>query len=93
MGRRRQVSNGPVRNRFKILLAEKEHAEGRTIRYDEIARTTGVHEVTLSRWATNTVTRYDSTTIAALCDYFGVTAGELIEYPLDIGQEGYVAAC
>jgi transcriptional regulator with XRE-family HTH domain len=85
------VPENAVRNRFRILLAEKIHAEGRSINYEEIAEKTGVHAVTLSRWATNTVTRYDSETIKALCDYFGVSAGELIEYPLEVGQEGNVA--
>lgn len=81
------MSKGPVRNRFKILLAEKEHEAGRRITYEEIENETGVAASTLSSYATNSVTRYDAKTVASLCDYFGVSIGELLEYPLSEGQE------
>jgi len=81
------MSVGPVRNRFKVLLANKELEEGRKITYQEIQSETGIDAGTLSAWANNRVTRYDADKIAALCDYFGISAGELLEYPLEIGQE------
>ncbi len=67
-----------VRNRFKELLAEKERIEGRRIPYREIARKTGVHEGTLSRWANQVGDRFDSDVIAALCQYFGVDIPDLL---------------
>lgn len=81
------MAKGPVRNRFKILLAEREHELGRRITYGEVEEATGVAASTLSAYATNSVTRYDAKTVAALCDYFGVSVGDLLEYPLLEGQE------
>ena len=71
---------GKVYNRFKILLAEKEIAEGRKIPYDEIKEVTGIASSTLSAWATNSVRRYDADTIAALCDFLQCELGNLLVY-------------
>jgi transcriptional regulator with XRE-family HTH domain len=72
---------GRVYNRFKVLLAEMENRESRRISYEEIKDKTGVAASTLSKWATNTVRRYDADTIAALCDFLGEDdVGKLIVY-------------
>lgn len=66
-----------VVNRFKELLAQRERAERRRITYAEIARITGIHESTLSKWA-NQVGRFDSDTIVALCNYFNCGIEDLL---------------
>lgn len=71
---------GKVYNRFKVLLAQKEIEENRRISYREIKEETGIANSTLSSWATNTTKRYDATTIAALCEFFGCEVGDLIVY-------------
>lgn len=71
---------GRVYNRFKILLAEKLTRENEKISYEEIKEKTGIATSTLSAWATNRVSRYDSDTIAALCDFLDCEVGELIVY-------------
>jgi DNA-binding Xre family transcriptional regulator len=69
-----------VYNRFKILLAEKETREKRRIPYKEIQDQTGIASSSLSAWATNTVNRYDRSTINKLCTFFNCSAGDLIVY-------------
>jgi len=77
---------GKVRNRLKVLVAEKELEESRRISYQEIRASikerTGVNiaSSTLSKWANNEIERYDSITLAILCDYFRCEIGNLLEY-------------
>jgi putative transcriptional regulator len=71
---------GEVYNRFKILVAQKELSERRNISYEDIHRETGLAASTLSAWANNTIQRYDTSSIAALCEYFNCEVGELIIY-------------
>lgn len=69
-----------INNRFGVLLAEKQMNERRRISLSEVARETGIAWPTLQAWANNTVTRYDAPILDALCAYFGVQPGELLEY-------------
>lgn len=69
-----------IRNKFRILLAEKETRDGKTISYRDVQRETGIDASTLSDWANNAVKRYDADKLAALCEYFGCGVGDLIEY-------------
>jgi putative transcriptional regulator len=71
---------GMIRNRFRILIAEKEHRDGRSIPYTEIQQATGIATSTLSAWASQRVVRYDADTLAALCAYLECTPGDLLEY-------------
>ena len=71
---------GQVLNRFRILLAEKEHRDRRKYSYMEIQARTGIAVSTLSYWATNKTKRYDADTIAALCEFLDCTPGDLLEY-------------
>ena len=70
----------PVNNRFGILLAEKRSREKRTISLLEVSKETGVSRPSLTAWANNTVTRFDVPVIEALCQYFGVSLSELLQY-------------
>lgn len=67
-----------IKNQFLALLAKKEAAENRRIAIAEVARKTGIDQRTLGKWSKNTIERYDSPVIDALCNYFDCTPGELI---------------
>lgn len=70
-----------IRNRFRILLAQKELRDDRRYTYDDIYEATGIGPGTLSSYAKNTVTRFDEKTLIALCDFLECELAELIEYP------------
>ena len=72
--------NVAINNRFGILLAEKRIREKRKISLTEVHETTGVSRPTLQAWENNTVTRFDTDVIEALCQYFGVNLSDLLEY-------------
>lgn len=65
-------------NNFARLLEQKEKQEGRYIPLAEVAEKTGVTRKTLYRWQSNTVDRFDTHVIDALCEYFGVEMNELL---------------
>ena len=67
-------------NRFRILLAEKEHREKRHIPLTEVEKGTGITWKTLQAWANNKVTRYDAEKIKAFCKYLECEVGDLIVY-------------
>lgn len=69
-----------MRNRLWELIKEKELAENRRLTYATIAAEAGVTERLVWRWVKKSVTRYDSETIKAFCDYFNCTPGDLIVY-------------
>jgi DNA-binding Xre family transcriptional regulator len=60
-----------VQSRLKILLAEKEVREGRTITMQDVVRESGVARSTALRLANNTMRRVPLDEAARLCDYFG----------------------
>ena len=70
-----------IRNRFRILLAQKEVRDGRRYTYDDIMATTGISRQTIASYATASVSRYDSKTLKAFCDFFDCELSELLEYP------------
>jgi len=72
--------NVPINNKFGVLLAEKRAQAKHNISLSEVAQETGVSRPTLVAWANNTVTRFDLPVIEALCQYFGVTLSDLLEY-------------
>lgn len=76
-----------IKNRFKILLAQKEAADDRKYTYDDIRKETGISPTTLSNYAQGTVTRFDEPTLVALCKFFDCELAELIEYPPDQSQQ------
>lgn len=80
-----------IRNNFKILKAQKEQEIGQNLTYEDISKATGISPNTLSSYATGSVSRYDGGTVTRLCDYFGVTLPELLEYPPETRQENLQA--
>lgn len=76
-----------IRNRFRVLLAQKELRDGRRYTYEDIYQATGIGPGTLSSYAKNTVTRFDERTLIALCDFLECELAELIEYPPDQSQQ------
>lgn len=76
-----------IRNRFKILLAQKEVRDGRSYTYDDIREATGISPTTLASYATGRVTRFDSKTLITLCDWLDCDLSELIEYPPEQSQQ------
>ena len=81
-----------VVNRLKILLAEKELAEGRRITYRDLSEETGVSTSIIYNYFNQNVKNYNSETLATFCDYFGVSVGEILEYPPELGQGKAMAA-
>lgn len=75
--------NMTVNNRFAILLAEKRVKERRNISLQEVAEKTGISRKTLWAWENNRVNRFDVSVIDALCTYFDVESGVLIQFIRD----------
>jgi len=69
-----------IRNKFRLLLAEKATKEEHSISYRDVQRATGIDASTIADWANNAVKRYDADKLAALCEYFNCSIGDLIEY-------------
>jgi transcriptional regulator with XRE-family HTH domain len=67
-----------VMSRFKILLAEKEIREGRTISVRQVARDTGVPLSTVFGLANNTMTQIPVDGIARLCEYFNTDLCQML---------------
>ena len=70
----------PVKNKFGILLAEKRIRDKDTLPLSRVATETGIARRTLYAWQSNKVDRFDAYIIDRLCQYFGVTIADLLEY-------------
>ena len=66
-----------LRNRLLVLMAE------RLINVSEVSKGTGLSRTTLTHLKYQREKRYDLKTINMLCQYFGITPGELFEYERD----------
>jgi transcriptional regulator with XRE-family HTH domain len=75
--------NMTVNNRFAILLTEKRVKERRNVSLQEVAEKTGISRKTLWAWENNRVSRFDVSVIDALCTYFDVESGVLIQFIRD----------
>ncbi len=77
-----------LRNRFNILLAEKEYRDGRKWTLEDVKQETGIAVSTLSRLANNQTSGYSGSTISVLCKFLECSVGEFLEIaPLAGGQE------
>lgn len=81
-----------VRNRFKILLAQKEARDGRNYTYSDISQATGIAPNTLSAYANQSVSRFDESILVRLCEFFDCTLAELLEYPPVTSQQNGIAS-
>lgn len=76
-----------VRNRFKILLAQKEARDGREYSYDDIYQATGISPTTLTSYSKGRVARFDEVTLIKLCDWLECELGDLLIYPPQMSQQ------
>lgn len=81
-----------IRNRFKILLAQKEARDGRNYTYNDISQATGIAPNTLSAYANQGVSRFDESILVRLCEFFDCTLAELLEYPPVTSQQNGIAS-
>lgn len=81
-----------IRNRFKILLAQKEVRDGRSYTYEDIQSETGVSPTTIANYAQGRVTRFDEVTLVKLCDWLDCELSDLIAYPPALSQQETRAA-
>lgn len=79
-----------IRNRFKILLAQKEARDKRNYTYEEIYAVTGVSPTTLTNYATGRVARFDTPTLVKLCDWLECDLADLLVYPPEMSQQDLV---
>lgn len=67
-----------LRNRFFILLSEKERRENRRITQTEIAEAVDLSIHTVGRWMRNEVGKFEAPVVERICDYFGCEVGDLL---------------
>jgi putative transcriptional regulator len=75
-----KINLGSIRNRFKIVLAEKEVKDGRRYSYRDIQEITGVAASTLTDWAQGKARFIAVDTLAALCHFLECRPADLLEY-------------
>ena len=68
-----------VKSQLRILLAAKEHYEGRTISLREVVRVTGVPISTVMGMANNTIKRVPLDELNTLCDYLRCDVGDILK--------------
>lgn len=71
-----------LRFKLKERIAAKEFKEGRRISLSEVAETTGIGRITLSRML-NRGSNVRSDTLGRLCAYFNCRVEDLVEYVPD----------
>jgi len=69
-----------IKNRFKILVAEKEMRENRKLTLRTIAQEIKVSTNSLTPYAHQDVVRYDATVLEAFCKYFNCGVGDILFY-------------
>jgi putative transcriptional regulator len=72
-----------IRSNIRLLHAQKETKEGRSIPYREISDKTGISTRTLSQLFNNETTLYAANTLSRLCAFYGCRVGDLIEFVPD----------
>ena len=68
-----------VRSQLRILLAQKEQHEGRSISLREVVRSTEVPISTIMGMANNTLKRVPLDELNTLCDYLNCEVGDLLK--------------
>lgn len=68
-----------VRCQLKVLLAQKEMRENRSISLRKVALETGVREYTVYGFANNTLREYPADAVAKICEYLPCEVGDLLK--------------
>ena len=68
-----------MKSQLRILLARKEHREGRTISLREVVRATKVPSSTVMGMANNTIKRVPLDELNTLCAYLDCEVGDLLK--------------
>lgn len=68
-----------VRCQLKVLLAQKEMRDSRTISLRKVAIETGVREYTVYGFANNTLREYPAEAVAKLCEYLECEVGDFLK--------------
>lgn len=70
-----------IRSKVRRLRFEKEERDGVKLTYEKLTEETGLSSNTLAALLkSEPIKRLDGDTLSALCAYFGVGVGEVIEY-------------
>lgn len=69
-----------LRYRLKELLADKEYKDGRVITMIEVAKTTEIHRMTLSKIANQRGCNPTADVLDRLCTFFGCRIEQLVEH-------------
>lgn len=68
-----------MRCQLKVLLAQKEMRENRSISLRKVALETGVREYTVYGFANNTLREYPADAVAKICEYLPCEVGDLLK--------------
>lgn len=69
-----------VNSKLRIVVAQKEYADGRRLGIRTIAAETGASVSTVQGLLNNNMKRVPLDDLAMLCKYFGVGVGDILEY-------------
>lgn len=70
----------PIYNKLKILIANKENTESRKLSYRTVAQEADIPLSVLTEYTGQRVKRFDINTLEKLCRYFSVQPGELLGF-------------
>lgn len=76
----KRINYMSIKFKLKEQIANKEFRERRVVSLKEIAESTGVHRVTLSKLANNKKYNVGIDTLEKLCKYFDCGLGDVVEY-------------
>lgn len=67
-----------MKHRLIELMAKRQEKTGERVTVIDVARGAGVSPQTMYKWVNEGITRFDSETVAKLCNYFGCELHELL---------------
>lgn len=67
-----------IRNKFKVLLAEKSLRENRAISFQTAAGESGIPKSVLSLYSAQKVKRFDAETLEKMCSYLECSISEFL---------------
>lgn len=71
-----------LKNRFLVLLTEKERREERRVPLSEVAAAIKASNNTMTNWVRNKVQKYDTDLVERLCDYFDCDLTDLLYFEI-----------